>query len=1345
MKFRFLLSLVTIFFIKNIVAQQSITNLSTPYTQDFNSLANTGTPSSTLPANWFISNATYTVGTGSSNTGALYSFGSTGNSDRALGSLGSTGNANGKFGMNFTNNTSNNIQTLTITYTGEMWRLGSGSPLDSLHFSYSTDASSLANGTWTDVTQLNFITPDTTGIGRAVNGNIDSFRRNITYTISGLNIPPSATFWIRWQDYNSLGSDDGLAIDDLTVSYSGVTLPNCVTPTQNVTNKSFTSTITSFTGNFTKAIGSQKTLVVYSTSPQINANPTNGTSYTIGQNFSNGIVAYVGNATNVTFTVSGLTENTSYTCFYFPFNDSCSNGPIYKTLDISLNYSDSIRTKRLPIVAPYYSTVDTNQTCANLKTALKNRILNNHVPITYAQILTAFASTDLQAGFIIDRYTACQYTYTTASCSGNSETPPCQCYNRDHVVPQSWFGDWDNYPMYSDMHHIFPSDGYINSAKKGNLPLGIASASTGVYTTSNGTKIGNSTAANGYTGEVFEPNDTYKGDFARTYLYFVTRYQDSIATFKSRYPNSVLNSTNYSGLDAWNLKIMVQWHKQDPPSDLEVLRNDSVFRIQGNRNPFIDYPHWVEKVFGTNGDACGLYVECTQPDTIPTNITITNVTNNSISGKFNKPIGGADGYVVIYRKAKTQLPQLRDSINYNVGQLVTQVNGTFIDSAIVADTSLNVNDTTFTITGLDSSSRYYIAVIPYNRCDYGKNYLNYFLNNVNKDDTTTLGVVATTCGDPTQAPANLTFTSVTLNSISGKFNQSVGGADGYLIIYRKNNSFLPTIRDSANYTVGQIITSISTNGLIDSAKVGDISSNATDTTFTISGLDSSATYWIAVIPFNNCSFGKSYRSVFIPNVNKNDTTTLGVNTTPCSQPAAVPNNIKFTNITSNSISGTFGKVFTNTDGYIVIYRKNNSNLPTPKDSAIYSVGQLVTSTSGLFTDSAYVGHISTNNNDTSFTITGLDSISRYYFAVFPYNFCSGFGNKYNIVIINNVNKDDTSTLGTACIAPSTSVATLNFTNITTNSISGNFSNISPTPAGYLVVYSTNGFITFPRDTTVQYVAGQLLGTGNQQATVLKVCSPSDTTFTATGLNVNTKYHFFVFPFNNCSGTIKIRRTTVKRDSVITLNATTPCTEPNAASNITITSASSTQINGSFTASSPSANAYLVLRSSSATIPTITDASIYAVGQTIGSATVVANGTNTTFAATGLNPSTRYYFFVFAYNNVSCIGGPNYNTTSVAQKDTVTDFSSGIKINKETAFKIFPNPVSNGRLNLQFDSNLINDAQVRIVDMLGKVMHQEILPQYSKTHQIDVNMLSKGIYYLQIGDNSNFSTIPFMKQ
>jgi endonuclease I len=135
----------------------------------------------------------------------------------------------------------------------------------------------------------------------------------------------------------------------------------------------------------------------------------------------------------------------------------------------------------------------------------------------------------------------------------------------------------------------------INSAKKGNLPLGIASASTGVYTTSNGTKIGNSTAANGYTGEVFEPNDTYKGDFARTYLYFVTRYQDSIATFKSRYPNSVLNSTNYSGLDAWNLKIMVQWHKQDPPSDLEVLRNDSVFRIQGNRNPFIDYPHWVRK------------------------------------------------------------------------------------------------------------------------------------------------------------------------------------------------------------------------------------------------------------------------------------------------------------------------------------------------------------------------------------------------------------------------------------------------------------------------------------------------------------------------------------------------------------------------------------------------------------------------------------------------------------------------------------------------------------------------------------------------------------------------------
>jgi endonuclease I len=747
MKFKSLLFLIASILIQNIYAQHSITNLATNYTQDFNSLANSGSTSSTLPANWYISNATYSVGTGSSNSGQIYSFGLAGSTDRALGSLGSNGNQNGKFGMNFTNNTSSNILSLTISYKGEMWRLGSGFPLDTLYFSYSTDASSISNGTWTEVDQLRFLTPDTSSAFGAVDGNSNTFSRSVSYTITGLNIAPGASFWIRWHDFNSPGNDDGLSIDDLTVSYTGAVLPACITPTNNATVNSLSSTITEITGSFNKASGSQKTLVVYSTSSTLSSNPTNTNSYLVGQALGGGTVAFVGAASTGNINLSGLSSNTLYHFFFFPFNDSCSGGPVYKTTSIK---TDTIRTKRQPIIAPYYSTVDTNLTCDAFKTALKNRILNNHVPITYTQVLTAFASTDISSGNnIVERYSNCQFTYTTAPCSGNSDT--CQCYNRDHVVPQSWFGDWDNYPMYSDMHHIFPSDGYINSAKKGNLPVGIVNGA-GSYSNSAGVKVGNSAAANGFTGEVFEPGNQYKGDFARAYLYFVTRYQDSIANFETRFPSSPFNSANYTGLDKWILKILVQWHKQDPPSSLEIFRNDSVYRIQGNRNPYIDYPQWVEKVFGTNGDACGLYADCTQPTAVPTNLTFTSITKNSISGKFNKPVGGADGYVILYRKGSQFIPNLRDSSNYNIGQLVTN---SYPDSAYVADTSLNANDTTFTISGLDSSSLYWIAIVPFNNCDYGKNYNNTLTTNVNRNDTTTAGVVATSCGDPTQLPTNL--------------------------------------------------------------------------------------------------------------------------------------------------------------------------------------------------------------------------------------------------------------------------------------------------------------------------------------------------------------------------------------------------------------------------------------------------------------------------------------------------------------------------------------------------------------------------------------------------------------
>ncbi|MGA4645487.1 PEP-CTERM sorting domain-containing protein [Limisphaera sp. 4302-co] len=201
----------------------SITDPSLPYTQDFNSLASSGTGHSSLPPGWAIhedgSNADglYRAGTGSSNTGDTYSFGASGDSDRALGGLRS-GSLIPSFGAQFRNDSGQTIVAMTIAYWGEQWRLGFEDRADRLLFAYSLDATSLADGTWTAVPDLNFATPDFSGVG-AKNGNDTDHRYQVTATISGLSIQPGDTWWIRWEDYDAPGADDGLAVDDLTITF----------------------------------------------------------------------------------------------------------------------------------------------------------------------------------------------------------------------------------------------------------------------------------------------------------------------------------------------------------------------------------------------------------------------------------------------------------------------------------------------------------------------------------------------------------------------------------------------------------------------------------------------------------------------------------------------------------------------------------------------------------------------------------------------------------------------------------------------------------------------------------------------------------------------------------------------------------------------------------------------------------------------------------------------------------------------------------------------------------------------------------------------------------------------
>ncbi len=163
------------------------------------------------------------------------------------------------------------------------------------------------------------------------------------------------------------------------------------------------------------------------------------------------------------------------------------------------------------------------------------------------------------------------------------------CYNREHTIPKSTFDDAT--PMHNDYQHLLPTDGYVNG-KRSNWPYGeVATAS---WTSKNGSKLGSS-SLNGYSGTVFEPINEFKGDIARIYFYFATRYQSQITNFHY----DMYDGTSFKVFAEPFLSMLLKWHQQDPVSQKEIDRNNAVYNYQGNRNPYIDHPEYIAQIWGT--------------------------------------------------------------------------------------------------------------------------------------------------------------------------------------------------------------------------------------------------------------------------------------------------------------------------------------------------------------------------------------------------------------------------------------------------------------------------------------------------------------------------------------------------------------------------------------------------------------------------------------------------------------------------------------------------------------------------------------------------------------------------
>jgi endonuclease I len=248
----------------------------------------------------------------------------------------------------------------------------------------------------------------------------------------------------------------------------------------------------------------------------------------------------------------------------------------------------------------YYAPAE-NLSSYELKTALY-QIIKDHTVRSYKSLWTYFEDTDQKAdGTVWDMYSDIPggtppYTFTFSSdqCGSSGYSDEGDCYNREHSFPKSWFGGAS--PMYSDLFHLYPTDGYVNNIR-GNFPFGEVSSPT--ETSLNGSKRGPCSYP-GYTDVVFEPIDAYKGDFARSYFYMATRYENIIASWQNYDSNgdAVLDGSSDQVFEQWFLNLLIDWHHQDPVSTKETGRNNKIYNtIQGNRNPFIDHPEYVDCIW----------------------------------------------------------------------------------------------------------------------------------------------------------------------------------------------------------------------------------------------------------------------------------------------------------------------------------------------------------------------------------------------------------------------------------------------------------------------------------------------------------------------------------------------------------------------------------------------------------------------------------------------------------------------------------------------------------------------------------------------------------------------------
>jgi hypothetical protein len=1058
---------------------------------------------------------------------------------------------------------------MTITYTGEMWRLGTAKLDDRLFFSYNTLSTTFDDANnWNFASALDFQTPDASGVvDTKTDGNVAPNKKTISATVN-ISLPANSILWIRWVDSNSVGSDCALAVDDFTISFSASSVP-CTEPASNpnaVLSSNISSTFYSITHNTVTASGY---LVVNSTSASLSAQPVDGTNYTVGTALGGGTVVSNGNST--TFNVSNLNAGTKYYYYVFAYNNSgCINGPNYKLPA----FTGDVTTKTANCVDPSASATNlifTNVTNTQIQGSYT-------LPAPTSDSILVLYSVNSTVDFPMDsQYYAAGQTIGTGArlCTVLTKTKIGTTFSTSGLSAGTRYYFWvipfnfcpTNGEQYYRGASVLRADTVTSGGVACTEPS--SSATSMVFTNVTNNQIqGSYTLPSPASDSIIVLYSTNSFvDFPQDGKSYAVGQTIGTSTNQCKVLNKTKSGTtfNATGLLSgtryffwvipYNFCSNLQDYKQT-----QVLRDDTV----------------------TSGTACG------DPSEPITNLALNAVSSTTVNGTYSLASPASDSVIIlISTNGFVDFPQ---DLNY---YLVGQTIGTGSLQCTVLDK--NRNETNFTATGLTPNTKYHFWAIPYNSCPNGPYYR---LGGVMRDS------IITPSTSPCIAPSavsSINVTTTTSSSLSG--NVTTNGATGYLIIISQGG-FTGTITNGTSYSLGQTIGNAT------------VLSNSS-ASFNASGLAPSTIYNIYCYAYNNsgCTGGPAYS----PATLTNPTTSSGA----CVAPSAV-SSISFTGVTSTTLSGGFvtgtatgyvvllsqgaftgtlsngtnytagqtignGTVLQNgsssvfsatgltpsTNYFVTVFAFNNSgctggpayssatsnntttvNGACVSPTAVSSVnlsgitssslsgtitagsasGYLYILSQGGFTGAIANGTIYTlgqtigngtviqNNTSTSWIATGLSANTSYTISVYAYNntSCTG-GPAY--ATARSVTQ---TTALTNCVAPSANPSVITFSGVTSTNISGSFTANGST--GYVVMYSTStANIPNPTNGTM-YAVGNFAG-----YSVASVGAA--TTFNVT-TSPNTRLYFKVFAYNNtaCVNGPTYNNTATAFDT-ITLNST----------------------------------------------------------------------------------------------------------------------------------------------------------------------------------------------------------------